>query len=260
MSELKDLVKPGTQAIAKRESFIEKGDISGTEDIGLNDLRLPRLAIAQGLSPQLVEGDSSYIPNLKMFDLFNDLTGDVFGKGPVTFVPVRRDVRYIEFRPREDGGGVLEFDVPPSDERCQWSKDENGEKVPPKATRFVEFVILMLKGDAPPEPIVLSIKDTNKFNRRASERLTGFIKLAQKPIYAGRYTLSSKSEKNDNGTFGVPVVQRDGFLDDQSVTDEQWEQNKMLYEYAKMFADSLKGKNIIVEREPGVEDDFPTDE
>jgi len=247
-----------TALTSAREDFIEKGDLSGTEDITADDLRLPRLAFAQGLSEQMQEGNSNYIAELRMAEMFNDLTSEIYGKGPMTFVPVKREVRYIEFAPREDGGGLLDPDVPPGDPRTKWSVVD-GRRVPPAATKFVEFVVLLLKGEDPPEPIVLSIKDTNKFNRRAAERLTGFIKLRQKPIYAGLYTIQSKNEKNDKGTFAVPVIGNAGNLDDKNVPDEMWERHKRLYAYAQQFAASLQGKTIHVNRDTTEDDSFDTD-
>jgi hypothetical protein len=259
-----DLQKAGTQAIAKRESFIEEGDRSGTENINPNEMRLPRLGFAQGLSPQLIEEDSNYIPDLKIGDMFDDLTGVIYGRGPIKFVPVRRDVRYILFAA---DGKTLERpnvtkDDPDFEELTTWSQI-GGERKPPRATKYTEFVVLLIRGDAPAYPIVLSIKDTNKFNRRAAEKLTGFIMYLQKPIYAGFYTVTSKIEKNEHGSFAVPVIKQAGLLDDPNVTDEQWEQNKLLYQFAKMTSDALRGKDIVInreEREPGDEaDDFPTD-
>lgn len=263
-----EIAKTQTTALAgQRESFIAKGDLTGTENITSDDLRLPRVSIAQGLSTQLIEGDSNYIDGLKMFDMFNDLTGEVIGRGPVKFIVVRRDVRRIEFLPRSEGGGIVDLNVPyidPAtgkiDPRNEWSVVD-GERIPPKATKFVEFVILMLREGRDPEPIMLSIKDTNKFNRRAIERLTGFIKLRNAPIYAGLYELASKTEKNDSGTFGVPVISNAGSLDNLNVDDATWERNKALYAFAEGFAKSLEGKAIIVDREPGDEDtSFNTDE
>jgi hypothetical protein len=257
------MVKQGTQALqqqstalTQRESFIAKGDVTGTEGITKDDLRLPRLAIAQGLSTQLVTDDSSYIPDLKMFDMFNDLIGTIYGRGPLTFIAVRRDVRRIEFIPRDEGGGIKDTNVPIGDPRCEWTEGADGERLPPVATKFVEFVALLLdeNGNTSPEQaIVISIKDTNKFNRRAAERLTGFIKMKQKPIYAGLYTIASKSEKNDSGTFGVPVINQAGLLDNPTVDDATWKRNKALYQIAAAFAASLEGKTITVEREPGDE-------
>lgn len=226
------------------------GSVAGTEDIGLDDLRLPRLAIAQGLSNQLVPSDSSYIPDLKLFQMFNDLSRDIYGTGPLTFVPVQRSVKYIEFVPRDLGGGIVDMDVKPGDPRTKWTKDAEGKRVPPVATRFVEFIILLLRPGKVPEPIVLSIKDTNKFNRRASEQLTAFIKFRNAEIYAGLYKVEVKPEKNDKGTFGVYVVKNAGFIPVDTPA------GKALFDHAKQFADSLEGKNIVVDREPVGDDDF----
>jgi hypothetical protein len=221
------------------------GDLSGTEGIGLDEIRLPRLAIAQGLSPQLVPGDSKYIEDLKQGDMFNDLTGEIFGRGPIHFVPVRRDVRYIEFRPRSEGGGVLDLNVPANDPRTQWTS-EDGIRVAPAATHFVEFVVLLLRAGEQPAPIVLSIKTTNKWNRGAATSLSSFIKLRNDAIYGGVYTVQSKPEKNDKGTFGVYVIHNAG------------KASPIVREVGKTFHDSLKGKTLVVDRDPGADDDFDT--
>lgn len=261
----KDLQKAQTQALTNRESFIEAGDLSGTENINANEVRLPRLSFAQGLSPQLIEDDANYIEGLKFGDMFDDLTGNIFGRGKLKFIPVRRDIRYVVFD--EDGKTMLNpnltKDDPDFEELTSW-RNEGGERKPPKATKYTDFVILVLReGGEIPYPMVLSIKDTNKFNRRAAERLTGFIMFHRKPIYAGLYTVESKTEKSDKGQFAVPVIRPAGLLDNPNVSDEVWEENKANYEFAKMLSEQLKGKEIHInreEREPGDEiDDFPTD-
>lgn len=226
---------------------------AGTEDIGADDVRLPRLGIAQGLSPQITPGDSQFIQGLTLFDMFNDLTGEIYGKGPVTFVPIRRDVRRIEFTPRSQGGGMVDPNVPANDPRLRWSwstDDHSGKAdVPPKATVFVEFVVLLLRAGSAPEPIVLSIKGTNKHNRRASDQLTTFIKLRNADIYAGLYKVDTLTPaKNDKGTFGVPTIKNAGFIPIDAPA------GKALFEYAKEFHEALKGKVVVVNREPGADD------
>ena len=220
-------------------------DLTGTEDIGIADIRLPRLAIAQGLSDQMLPDNSKYIPDLKLFQMFNDLTGEIYGNGPLYFVPVKRDVRYIEFKPRSEGGGVLDLNVPPNDPRTLWRTDPTtGDRLPPRATEFIEFVIILLRQNHAPEPIVLSIKTTNKWNREAAIGLTSFVKLRRDAIYAGLYTVQSKSEKNDQGTFGVYVTRRVG------------KAAIPIRNYAKEFHEQIKDRPIIIEREPGMDDDF----
>lgn len=240
-------------AVAERPKGLDPTDRAGTEDIGANDIRLPRLAIAQGLSPQLTPGDAQYIETLKLFQMFNDLSGEVYGQGPITFVPVRRDVRRIEFRPRAEGGGMLDPEVPINDARMQWTVDESGERVPPKATTFIEFVILLLRPGKAPEPVVLSLKGTNKWNRRAADQLTTFIKLRNAAIYAGLYKIDTLTPaKNDKGTFGVPVCKNAGFIPVDTPA------GKALFDYAKGVHEALAGKTIVIEREPG-DDSFDVD-
>jgi hypothetical protein len=256
-----DLTKSATGTLAKRESFIQKGDLSGTEDIQANELRLPRLAIAQGLSSQIIPDGSDYIKGLSMYDLFNDLTGTVYGRGPIKFVVTKRETRRVEFDP-ENRGVPLDLNVPMGDPRTEWtSNPDTGEREAPRATKFTEFVILVLMPGKDPEPIVMSIKDTNKWNRRASERLTGFLKF-HPPIYSTYYSVESKSEKNDQGTFGVYVIKQVAKLDDPDQTDEQWEESLRIFNLAKEFRESLVGKTIVVEREVADEDsdDFEIDE
>jgi hypothetical protein len=233
----------------ERPKSLDADDRAGTEGIGPDDVRLPRLAIAQGLSPQVTPGDGQFIEGLTLFDMFNDLTSEVYGKGPLTFVPVRRDVRRIEFTPRSEGGGLVDPNVPANDPRLRWTVDEAGTRIPPVATVFVEFVILLLRAGKAPEPIVLSIKGTNKWNRRASDQLTTFIKLRNAPIYAGLYTVDTHiPAKNDSGTFGVPTVKNAGFIPKDTAS------GAALYKFAEDFHRSLEGKTIVVEREPGSDD------
>jgi len=232
----------------ERPKSLSRTDLTGTEDIGADEIRLPRLAIAQGLSQEMIPGDARYIDGLKLFDFFNDLTKDVYGPGPITFVPVRRSTVRIEFTPREEGGGIVDMDVPPHDPRLKWTKDASGEKVPPKATTFTEFISLILRPGKKPEPIVISMKETNKFNRRAAKDLTTYIKLRNAAIYAGLYSVSSKPEKNDKGTFGTFVVKNAGFIPVDTAP------GKALYDYAAQFAKSLEGKTIKVERDTSTAD------
>jgi hypothetical protein len=244
-----EVVKQPTGVVVPRPSFIETST-EGTEGITADDLKLPRLAIAQGLSPQMLPGDSAYIDGLKLFQLFNDLTGEIYGNGPIKFVIGRRDVKRIEFDPN-DRKVPIDLDVPANDERNYWTKDENGRGVAPRATKFVEFIVLLLRDGHPPQPVVISISETNKFSRKASERLTGFTKMRQPPvpIYAGLYTVETKSEKNDKGTFGVFVFRNhaDGLIQDEAT-----------YRLAQAFCRGLQGKDIHVQREAG-DDSFDVD-
>lgn len=255
--EVTDLATLGSiTGTMERPRSLDRDDLTGTEGIGKNDIQLPRLGIAQGLSHQMTPGDSRYIEGLTLFDMFNDLSNEIYGKGPLTFVAVTRDVRRMEFRPRKEGGGLIDPEVPPNDDRLKWRRGEgpNGTDLPPSATEFTEFVVLLLRPGKAPEPVVMSIAHTNKDNRRAAKNLTTFIALRQAPIYAGLYVVDTKvPAKNDKGTYGVFTIKNAGFIPKDTPA------GAALYKHAEEFHRSLQGKNIVTQREPG-DDDFVPEE
>lgn len=242
--------------VVERPKSLDPNDRRGTEDIGFDELRLPRLSIAQGLSPEVGETSSSRIEGLKLYDFFNNMTGEIYGRGPLMFVPIRRDIRRIEFIPRAEGGGIKDLNVPAGDDRLKWYRDPGGDKTkdrPPAATEFVEFPCLLLLPGRAPEPVVLSIKTTNKWNRRAADQLRLFIKNRNAPIFSGLYTVESKPINNGKGEFGVPVPKNAGFIPKDTPA------GAALFKLAEDIASAWEGKTVKVDAEmaPGADDFDP---
>src|SRR5678815_1217471 len=187
------------QPVIERPKSIDPFDDSGKENINPDEIQLPRLTVAQGLHPQLVPGDIKHIPGLVIGTMFNDVTEEIYGNGPLTVVPVYRHLTRIEFDPN-DRKVVLDRNVPPGDERLQWRRGAgpNGEDLPPSATEFVEFVSLLLRPGKEPERLVVSIKTTNKEMRAAAKSWTTYIDARKGPIYSGIYKISSQMVKGRN--------------------------------------------------------------
>ena len=238
------------QGTMTRPAALDRADRTGTEDITLNEIQLPRLAIAQGLSPQVIPTEGTFIRGLVIGEMFNDVTSEVYGNGPLTVVPVKRHVTRIEFDPN-DTKVPLDRNVPAGDPRLEWSRGTgpNGEDQPPRATEYVEFVCLLMRpGGAPPEKVLVSIKTTNKYQRNAAKLWTTLIVMREAPIYAGYYHISSKLEKGktkegQDTNFGVFVVKNAGFIPIDTPFGAE------LFAYAKAFNASLEGKVITAERE-----------
>jgi len=230
-----------------RPEGINANDRSGTEDIRPDEIRLPRLAIAQGLSPQLLPGTAEYIKGLAIGQMFNDVSEEIYGEGPLRLVPVKRHVTRIEFDP-QDKKRPLDRNVPAGDPRLQWEGDN-----PPRATEFVEFISLLLRPGKAPEGVVVSIKTTNKEQRKAAGLWTTFIAQTTGPIYARMYNISSKivrgkNKKGEDTTYGVFSVKNAGFIP----TDKP--AGAALFAFAKQFHESLKDQVIETNRD-GVADD-----
>lgn len=232
----KEMVKKGETALATndaaRPEWLAKGDVRGTEHITRDDLKMPRLQLAQAMSYELDSNKPEYIEDLKQGEFFNDLTHEIYGKGPIEFTVVRADKpRFIEFYPRAEGGGIKDMNVPLNDPRTLFTKDENGLTVPPAATKFYDFILMLLPTR---ELIALSFKMTGL---KAAAALNGLLKTRNAPTFAGKYVLTSGNKTNSKGTFKVHVIQNAGWLD------------KETFDFAQNVYDGLKDKEISINRE-----------
>lgn len=250
----------GSQELAVPD-FMREDMTEGKENLDLSSIRLPRLAIAQGLSHEIIPDDSAYIDGLKLFDLFNTGTTEIYGRGPLQFIPLQHRVIYIEWS--EDGKTVIDRDVPPNDPRCQWTEaTEPGKKgTPPRATKYTELGCLLIKDGGQLEPIVLSIKETNKFQTKAAERVLLFIANTPGPIYGSVKSVTVKSEKFEKGSAGVFVIQNVRILGkvagikSPALEGDALRLDTKLYLAAKEFYNkNIKGKIIDTDRQGGGDD------
>jgi hypothetical protein len=72
----------------------------GYEGQTTEEIQIPFLALLQALSPQVTEGD------MKAGQLFNTVTEESYGDS-VLFVPSRREIAFVEWVPRDKGGGFV---------------------------------------------------------------------------------------------------------------------------------------------------------
>jgi hypothetical protein len=186
----------------------------GNEGIGRDDVLIPRLGLAQKMSPEIDSTNAEkYIDGLKFMDLFHSLTKQVYGRGPLHFVILRRDdPRWIEFNPLEEGGGIRDRNVPAEDPRTQFGP--NGEK--PVATMFYDYIVLLLNGldlSSPLENVIaLSLKSSGV---KAAKHLNFLInQRGKKMIYKGVYEVSTSHEtdKKSNGVYAIYKFKNAGWL------------------------------------------------
>ena len=100
-----------TKEVAKKtEQFLQDrpewmGDESkGNEDVKSDDLAIPRLSIAQDLSPHIKPSKPEYIEGCKAGMCFNSATGQLYGQSTMV-VPVLFRKEHIIWRDRKKGGG-----------------------------------------------------------------------------------------------------------------------------------------------------------
>lgn len=235
-----ELVQSGNQSLGEPiPDFIPVGSAEGTEGIGRDDLQMPRLAIAQAMSPQKLEGNSAYIEGLKLGDMFNTLSGEIYGKGPLEFIIVRRDnPRWVEF---DEERNMVDPNVPLGDSRTEWTTNDKGERVPPIATQFYDYVIVLADSG---ETLALSMSKTNI---KAAKKLNGLIKMRMPPVplYARRFTIETANETNEHGTFGVFVVKSAGT---PGVPNSDLVKDREQFEILKAIHTSFKDTVLNIDR------------
>ena len=212
--------------LGPRPAFIKPNDRRGTEDLTKDDMEMAVVKVAQALSPELIQDDPKYIEGLKVGDLFNTLTGTNYGRGPVSFSVLRREKPYaIEYYSREAGGGIKERDIPGGDPR----RDFHGEEKP-VATEFRDYVAVLWETR---DWVTLRFKSSGL---KVAKRLNAYQKRLDGPCFAGKYELTTKSDKKDKGNYEAFVVNPAGWVTD---ADE--------YKYAEQLHESLQGQTIVIE-------------
>jgi len=243
-------INPKATALAKQDvpEYLQNAGNEGKENITKDDMLLPRLALAQKMSFEIDPEHAKFINGLELGQLFNSVTQEIYGAGPLEFIVLRADApRHVEFYPRESGGGVKDMDIPQNDPRTQFTRDAvSGASIPPIATKFYDYVVMLLPSF---EIIGLSFKSTGI---KVARQMNTFIKQRPGPIYAGKYRIHSESFTNKKGTFKVYVVKNSDIPSEYSATKPDgslmpgWIHPDVLGDVKKYF-DEFKAKRIIID-------------
>ena len=105
------------QVQVKSSTEISMGDISsdllikavgkGLENVSNDDITIPRLAVVQAGSPQRKKKDEKYIEGAEEGHIFNTVTNQLYDVEGITVIPCGYKKSYVEWVPRESGGGLV---------------------------------------------------------------------------------------------------------------------------------------------------------
>jgi len=102
-----ELAKKEAAALVTFEGYSDYGQ-EGFDNTGKEDFSIPFLTVLQQLSPQLSEDDAAYIEGAKQGMILNSVTGDLYSpETGVPFQPVITQHVYVEWVPRNSGGGFV---------------------------------------------------------------------------------------------------------------------------------------------------------
>jgi len=191
--------------------YLQNSQPEGTEHLTTDDVAMPRLQLAQSMSPQLNKQNPEYIADLSVGDLFNSVSNKNYGEGPLSFsVVCSYPPRGILFAPMAEGGGVLDMNVKMDDPRMMFSEDGT----PPEATRFYDYVLMLNPGASDEEMIALSLA---RSAIKTAKNLNGLIRMRGTAIYTGIYTVETLQKTNTKGSYMTWKFRNAGFVPEDRV-------------------------------------------
>ena len=209
---------PTSQALALNDAYAEFAG-GGFENQTQADYSIPFLQILQALSPQLQDPETT----LKQGMIINTVTGEVFaGNKGLAFVPALTQHEFIEFKPRDSGGGFVGRHAVDSDlvKAAIAASTDYGKYTTPDGNELIEtFAVYGMavtdEGDSIQAVVAFSGAKIKKYKAWMTKAKTIQIQLTDgrripAPLFAHKYRLKTVIEKAPKGTFYNWVIEFDG--------------------------------------------------
>lgn len=229
--------KSSSTAVARREESADMtivedrpdyaGGGRGSEEVSASDLTIPRVDVIQDLSPQIKPNKPEYLEGAEVGDLFNTVTGDIYG-GEITFVPCYFRKEWVVWKNRAEGGGFCgAFDTREEAEAVAEqlgteTSSKNGQPMH-EAIDTAQHFGLILREDEKIEEVVLSLAKTKM---RASRTMNTMARMRGGDSFASAYRIYTVEDQNSQGQeFWNIRVQALGW-----VSPDVYERGEHLYE------------------------------
>lgn len=226
---------------------------AGFEDVGVNDLSIPFISLLQTNSPEV---EDQTIEGCKAGDLVNSVTKEILTQ-PLVIQPVMREVSWVLWRPRNQGGGIVGVYAPDSPEVLKVLEDNNGSKIPPKGPdgKRIPFKIdqnelvetyqfyCLIMNDEGTETVgycVLSFSST-KIKIQKDWMTSMYTQKGRPPMIAFRSKLSTQKQKAEGGSFFNFKIEPFGKSWRESLIAPNTEQGQALLQGATKFKEMIEG-------------------
>lgn len=162
---------------------------AGNENVGKDDVIIPRLLQSQGLSPQIDKDDPKYIKGLDKGRLFNSLTGEIYPEITVICC-FAFEKSWPIFKKRSEGGGfggVFRTEKEAAEE-VQLTEKPNAYEIQETAVHWA----LVRREDKAWDEVAIHMSSTKL---TTSKQLNTLIKMRKGARWSHLYELSSKSDE-----------------------------------------------------------------
>ena len=225
--------------------YMKQGN-RGAENVGTEDMIVPRIELIQALSPVRKKSDPAYIEGAEEGMLYNNVTRALYGT-EVTVIPVYYTKQFLVWKDRKLGGGgsngfrgAFATEAAARDAIAQLGED--GLEVADTAQHFV----LVRNGEDWQEAVV----SMSKSKIKVSKRWNSLMRLTNTDSFSRAYKLSATVETNARNesyfNFNITAL---GF-----VTKDMYERAEKLYETVR-----TGGVKVSNDYEGEVHDAAPTE-
>lgn len=193
-----------------------------------DEMQIPFVRVAQSLSPQLNRKKPEYIEGLVVGDAYNTLTSERWeGEKGLVVIPCYQTTKYLEFVPRENGGG-FRGEIDPNDPILQRTNRNGGKELLPNGNELVksdQHFCLIVGEDGMTQPVVVDMKSTQlKVSRRWKTQINmqkikhpESGKIITPPVFATLWRLTTTEESNDKGDFYNWNVEKVGLVESRDL-------------------------------------------
>ena len=204
-------------------------DASGFGNLDMSrDIAIPYINILQSNSPQLNPSKAEHVEGAQVGQFYNTVTQEV--SASLNVIPVLYQLRYVEWKPRESGGGFVESHHADSGILGKTKRDQitfkdvlpSGNYIATTAYHYV----LVQETDGSWSQAVISMTSTQlKKSRRwnslmLTQKVEGPSGSFTPPTYAMIYKLTTVSESNDRGSWFGYQVEKTGQVEDAGIYNE----------------------------------------
>ncbi len=216
------VMKRETQTLHRADDVPEwvREGTAGFEGITSQDLILPRLQVAQALSPAVRKNDPAYIKGIEEGDFFSNVSREIFGPGPLTMTPIlcaKMRIKWVDAKKMGSGidcMGVPCNPTPKNREGIACRLNEGGPclhaDLDDDAPCFLIYNFpVVIHGREELGPMALSFRSTGV--KVARNWLSMMRMRGRFPMYAMAFTIEAVDASNAKGQFKQIKVDNAGW-------------------------------------------------
>lgn len=251
-SQSLETVDPRTGEIVVADDYSGYAEDSGAgfENTTQSDLSIPFLSVLQAGSPEVLAEDSSAKPGM----IVNRTTGELIpGKEGLTFVPALVEHSYVEWVPRDKGGGLVGSHAIDSEivRRVRETQPLGAYKHPDNENDLIEtyalwVVALTAAGD--PYPAVINFSSTairpfKDFLFRARSIVIGLPdgrKITNLPLFSHCWVMRTARQEKAGNVWHTPLISFAG----ENATASRLAPSSDLYQKAKSVREAVSAGTV----------------